>query len=177
MSKRKSQKPSSDVDAHDNDDFVSKSQKKREMAERQKVGTDLVELSDAQLKSMPLDDELRDAVLLARKIRNKHEGYRRQLQFIGKLMRSRDIEPIEQALSDLRNAHQQETTKFHAVEDARDSLLNGGDEALQSFIENYPQADRQKIRQLMRLAEQQKAQEKPPKAARELFVYLRSVIL
>ena len=65
MSKRKSQKPSSDVDAHDNDDFVSKSQKKREMAERQKVGTDLVELSDAQLKSMPLDDELRDVVLLA----------------------------------------------------------------------------------------------------------------
>lgn len=177
MSKRKSPKTSPDIDAHDNDDFVSKSQKKREMAERQKVGTDLIELSDAQLKSMPLDDELRDAILLARKIRTKHEGYRRQLQFIGKLMRSRNIEPIEQALSDIRNSHQQETTKFHAVENARDLLLNGGDEALQHFIEEHPQASRQQIRQLVRLAEQQKAQDKPPKAARELFVYLRGVML
>ncbi len=56
------------------DDFVSKSQKKREMAERQELGTQLVNLTDSQLAKMPLDDELSDAVLITRQIRNKQEG-------------------------------------------------------------------------------------------------------
>ncbi|MCP1338704.1 ribosome-associated protein [Idiomarina sp. M1R2S28] len=158
------------------DDFVSKSQKKREMAERQELGTQLVNLTDSQLAKMPLDDELRDAVLLARKIRNKHEGYRRQLQFIGKLMRLRDIAPIEQALNNLKNAHQQQTSIFHEIETTRDKLLHEGDDALQEFIEEHPQADRQKLRQLIRLAEKQQTEQKPPVAARQLFVYLRELL-
>ena len=158
------------------DDFVSKSQKKRDMAERQELGTQLVNLTDTQLTKMPLDDELRDAILLARKIRNKHEGYRRQLQFIGKLMRSRDIEPIEQALNNLKNAHQQQTSIFHEIEATRDKLLNESDDALQELIEEHPHADRQKLRQLIRLAEKQKKEQKPPVAARQLFVYLRELL-
>lgn len=158
------------------DDFVSKSQKKRDMAERQELGTQLVNLTDSQLAKMPLDDELHDAVLLARKIRNKHEGYRRQLQFIGKLMRLRDVAPIEQALNNLKNAHQQQTSIFHEIEETRDKLLTEGDDALQAFIEEHPLADRQKLRQLIRLAEKQRAEQKPPVAARQLFVYLRELL-
>lgn len=155
------------------DDFVSKSQKKRDMAERQALGTQLVKLTDSQLLQMPLDDELRDAVLLARKIRNKHEGYRRQLQFIGKLMRARDIDAIQQAVASLVNSRQEHTAHFQALEAQRDRLLAGGNEALNDFLQQHPDADRQQLRQLIRQANKQHAENKPPVAARQLFVYLR----
>lgn len=155
------------------DDFVSKSQKKRDMSERQALGTQLVKLTDSQLLQMPLDDELRDAVLLARKIRNKHEGYRRQLQFIGKLMRARNIEAIEQAVTHLESSSQEHTAHFHALETQRDALLNGGDDTLHDFMQRHPDADRQHLRQLIRQANKQRTEDKPPVAARQLFVYLR----
>ena len=104
-------------------DVPSKSERKRQVEALQKMGTELVDLTDAQLKSIPLDEELRNAVLLARKIKNKHEGYRRQLQFIGKLMRQRDVAPIEQAMERLNAFHQQTVNQFHAVEQQRDLLL------------------------------------------------------
>lgn len=157
-------------------DVPSKSERKRQVEALQKMGTELVDLTDAQLKSIPLDDELRNAVLLARKIKNKHEGYRRQLQFIGKLMRQRDVEPIEQAMERLNAFHQQTVNQFHAVEQQRDLLLSGDEEALTDFFNRYPNADIQRIRQWLRQAKKQAEENKPPTAARQLFVYLRELM-
>tara|TARA_B100001059_G_scaffold236234_1_gene285661 strand:+ start:7221 stop:7823 length:603 start_codon:yes stop_codon:yes gene_type:complete len=157
-------------------DVPSKSERKRQVEALQKMGTELVDLTDAQLKSIPLDDELRDAVLLARKIKNKHEGYRRQLQFIGKLMRQRDVTPIEQAMERLNAFHQQTVNQFHAVEQQRDLLLSGDEEALTDFFNRYPDADIQRIRQWLRQAKKQAEDNKPPTAARQLFVYLRELM-
>lgn len=159
---------------HD-DDIVSKSELKRAAELQQQLGERLVNLADGKLAKMPLDEELRDAILLAQRIRNTREGYRRQLQLIGKMMRHRDTGPIEQALHELENSHHEQNALFHQLEKQRDQILAQGDEAIQRFIDDYPHADRQKLRQLYRQANKQSQQGKPPAAARELFKYLREV--
>lgn len=158
------------------DDFKSKSQLKRESEAAQKLGQELVELTDASLAKLPLDDELVDAVKLAGRINRKKDGYRRQLQFIGKLMRSRDLQPIEEALARLKAPHQQATNQFHKLEQARDQILSQGDDAIQALLLEHPQLDRQKLRQFARQASKEQQQNKPPKAARELFKYLKQQI-
>ncbi|CAB0150551.1 hypothetical protein PSI9734_00990 [Pseudidiomarina piscicola] len=162
---------------HDQDDenLVSKSQLKREAEAQQELGRTLVDLSVGKLEKMPIDDELLDAIQLAQRIRNKREGFRRQLQHIGKMMRHRDTAPIAQALSELENTHDEQNALFHQLEKYRDTILAEGDGAIQEFLHDYPQADRQKLRQLYRQAQKQQQQGKPPAAARELFKYLREV--
>ncbi|RUO62441.1 ribosome biogenesis factor YjgA [Pseudidiomarina insulisalsae] len=159
----------------DDDQLVSKSQLKREAEAQQALGTKLVDLPAGKLAKLPLDDELLDAIQLAQRIRNKREGFRRQLQQIGKMMRQRDTAPIEQALHELEHAHLEQNALFHQLEKYRDAILADGDSAIQDFVETYPLADRQKLRQLYRQAQKQQQQGKPPAAARELFKYLREV--
>lgn len=159
----------------ENDDYKSKSQVKREMQDIKKMGEKLVNLG-AALKQIPIDDELSAAIELARKINKKKDGYRRQLLFIGKLLRSRDLEPIEQALAQLEMHHQQNTAKFHQLEAMRDKLLGGGDAEIQEMVQAHPFLERQKLRQLLRTAQKEQSQGKPPAAARELFQYLKSEI-
>ncbi|MDN7124288.1 ribosome-associated protein [Pseudidiomarina sp. 1APP75-32.1] len=162
-------------DYDQDDDFVSKSQLKREAEAQQELGRQLVDLSAGKLDKMPLDAELLDAIQLAQRIRNKREGFRRQLQHIGKMMRHRDTAPIEQALDELEHAHHEQNALFHQLEKYRDEILADGDSAIQEFLTDYPLADRQKLRQLYRQAQKQQQQGKPPAAARELFKYLREV--
>lgn len=162
---------------HDEPEFKSKTQLKNEMNERQKLGQTLVGLGDAALAKIPMDEELAEAIALARRINKKKDGYRRQLQFIGKLMRSRDVSPIEHALSELEVSSQRANQAFHKLEQTRDQLLSGGDQEIQALMDEYPHLDRQKLRQLVRSANKQKEQNKPPKAARELFQYLKGEML
>lgn len=159
----------------DDDLYVSKSQLKRDAEAQQALGRKLVELTAGKLGKIPLDDALLEAILLAQRIRNKREGFRRQLQHIGKLMRNRDTGPIEHALHQLENAHHEQNARFHQLEKHRDAIIAEGDAAIQAFLDEYPQADRQKLRQLFRQAQKQQQQNKPPSAARELFKYLREV--
>lgn len=163
---------------HEDDQYISKTQRKQEMLERQKLGEEIVGLGPNTIKSLPLDDELLAAILLAQRIRNKREGYRRQLQLIGKLLRGRDIEPLEQALTQLRNSHLSAQRQFHALEDIRERLLQekGGDDALQQLMQEHPNLDRQRLRQLVRQCKKERQLQKPPKAFREIFQYLKSAI-
>lgn len=154
--------------------YVSKSQLKRESHALQAMGEELVELSAAKLAKIPMPDELADAVALARKIRARG-GRKRQLQYIGKIMRSIDATPIEQALADLKNAAGKEAAKFHRLEQWRDRLVDEGDAALGDLLEAFPDADRQHLRQLIRNAQREAAKNKPPKSAREIFRYLRDL--
>jgi ribosome-associated protein len=163
-------------DTWDEEEGKSKSQVKREMHELQKLGEELVALSAAARAKVPLDDELKDALQLADKLGNKREALRRHIQFIGRLMRTRDLEPIEQALAILRNTNQAATRQFHKVEHWRDKLLSDND-ALTEFIAAYPDVDVQQLRQLIRNAKKEQEKQQPPKYFRELFQLIKPLII
>ena len=84
--------------------------------------------------------------------------------------------PIEHAISLLNAKQRQSNQAFHAIEVARDELLQQGDDAIQGLLDQYPDLDRQRLRQLVRQAKKQAEQNKPPKASREIFQYLKSVM-
>ncbi|CAK9886131.1 MAG: hypothetical protein XXXJIFNMEKO3_02555 [Candidatus Erwinia impunctatus] len=163
--------------ADDNDDdeiiWVSKSEIKRDAEELKRLGAELIELSSHSLDKIPLDEDLRTAIELAQKI--KKEARRRQLQLIGKLLRSRDDAPIRQALDKLKNRHNQQTALFHKLEMLRDRLIEQGDEAMTEVLKLYPDADRQQLRTMIRNVQKEKAGEQPPKAYRQIFQYLRQL--
>ncbi|MWN06450.1 ribosome biogenesis factor YjgA [Gilliamella sp. Pas-s95] len=161
--------------AIDNEDeeiiYVSKSEIKRDAEALKKLGIELVNLSKNELEKIPLDEDLIYAIELAQKI--KKEGYRRQIQYIGKLLRSRDIEPISQALDKLKNRHNQQIALFHKLEKLRDDLITTGD--AETIMDLYPTADRQQLRTLARLAKKEQETNKPVKSARQIFQYLKEL--
>ncbi|CAM3677564.1 hypothetical protein BS639_11495 [Rouxiella silvae] len=153
--------------------WVSKSEIKRDAEALKDLGAEMVDLGNNSLDKIPLDEDLRAAINLAQKI--KKEGRRRQMQLIGKMLRSRDIEPIQTALDKLKNRHNQQVSLFHKLEVLRDRLVEEGDDAVPAVLELYPQADRQQLRALVRNAQKEKATNKPPKAYRQIFQYLREL--
>ncbi|KKA45239.1 MULTISPECIES: ribosome biogenesis factor YjgA [Salinivibrio] len=152
--------------------WVSKSEMKRDMLALQELGEALVKLKPAVLEKFPLDDDLLSAITDAQRLKN--EARRRQLQYVGKLMRSRDPEPIQAALDKLQNKHAQQTVELHKLEQLRDRIIDQGDSAISDVLLQYPDADRQRLRQLARQAKKEQQQNKPPKAYREIFQYLKS---
>jgi len=150
----------------------SKSALKREMTALQKLGEELVELPEAKLAKVPMPEQLEDAVMLARRLKNR-EGKRRQMQYIGKLMRTIDSDAIRQALEQFHHESVAFRQQFHKLENWRDRLLAEGDGALQDLLHDMPELDRQHLRQLIRQAQKEASQNKPPAAARKLFKYLR----
>ncbi len=148
----------------------SKSERKRQMLALQKLGEKLVNLSPDVLAKIPLDNTLKTAILEARTI-TKHEAKRRQLQYIGRLMRDTDPAAIEAAIDALESKSKLSKAKFHQMERWRDILIAEEDDAVQRFLEQYPSTDRQQLRQLVRNAK------KPMKGAdTELFRYIRKII-
>ncbi|WP_324029568.1 ribosome-associated protein [Pantoea sp. JZ2] len=164
-------------DNHEEEDekiiWVSKSEIKRDAEELKRLGAELVDLGKNSLDKIPLDERLRTEIELAQRI--KKEGRRRQLQLIGKLLRSIDVEPIRTALDKLKNRHNQQVALFHKLEMLRDRLIEEGDEAMTDVLALYPQADRQQLRSMIRNAQKEKAGNKPPKSARQIFQYLREL--
>ncbi len=155
----------------------SKSQIKREMKDLRSLGEELVGLSENRLSELPLNNALREAITLAKNIK-AHGGRKRQLKFIGKLLRgnSDDTDAILQSLQLQREKERRAATLFHHVERWRDRLLEEGDLALEALLQDYPQADRQQIRILIRNARKESKAGKSPAAARNLFRQLRELI-
>lgn len=151
--------------------YVSKSEIKRDAEALKKLGVELVQLSKNELSKIPLDEDMIYAIELAQKI--KKEGYRRQIQYIGKLLRNRDIDPISQALDKLKNRHNQQNAILHKLEKLRDDLIDTGN--AEPIIAWNPQADRQQLRQLARTAKKERDTNKPPKSARLIFQYLKDL--
>ena len=160
-----------DTDMDDVIIYVSKSEIKRDAEILKKMGVELVNLSKNELTKIPLDEDLLYAIELAQKI--KKEGYRRQIQYIGKLLRSRNIDPITQALDKLKNRHNQQVALFHKLEKLRDELIETGD--AENIIELFPIADRQQLRTLARQAKKERESNKPPKTAKQIFQYLKEL--
>lgn len=153
----------------------SKSELKRRMTALQELGVALTQLSDKELAQIPIEDpRLAEAIAETRRI-NSNSARRRHLQFIGKLMRDIDPEPMQRALNSLFNKHQAETDQFHALEVMRDDLLSRGDAAVQDVLVKWPEADRQQLRQLIRQHQRETGSGKPPAASRKLFKYLREL--
>lgn len=158
--------------------WVSKSEIKRDAEELKKLGSKLVELTQANLDKIQLDESLLDAVNLAR--RSRLEAKRRQLQFIGKLLRSAtedEINHIRESLDKIENKHNQQQAMLHKLELLRDELVEQGDDALAKLLNDHPEADRQHLRNLIRSAQKEKAQNKPPKAYRDIYQYLKALVL
>ena len=150
----------------------SKSQLKRDAHALQQLGTELLDVPEAAWQTLRLPDQLIAALKEAKRIPSRG-ARKRQLQYIGKLMREVDPEPIQQYFEQLRLETRLQARKHHALEDWRDRMLSEGDAAIQEFVETQPTADRQHLRQLVRQAKKEQAADKPPKSSRALFRYIR----
>jgi len=149
----------------------SKTQRKKEMHELQALGERIIALDEATRARLPLSDDMLAAVEETGRIRS-HEGRRRHMQYVGKLMRREDREAIRTAFEAIDQEQVQRNAAFHRLEQWRDRLIDD-DDALEPFIEAHPQVDRQALRQLIRNARNERQREKPPTSARKLFQLLR----
>lgn len=156
-------------------DEYSRGQRKRDMLALQKLGEELLTLSNDQLNALELPEMLLSALLEAKRLKS-HEGKRRQLQYIGKIMREVDAEPIRKALKQIKSRHVKETEDFHEVEEWREKMIVQGDDAVNVFIQLYPATDRQQLRQLVRNARHDRNSNKNSGAAKSLFQFLRAII-
>lgn len=164
-----------DTIGNDGSEPKSKSQRKRDMTALQDLGEALVMLPANQLSTIPMPENLLNAVMAARSI-TERGARKRQFQYIGKVMRKVDAAPIQEALNVLNNQGQLAAREFHRVERWRDRLLSEGDSAVSDFISVYPIADSQHLRQLIRNAEREFSAGKPPSSARTLFRYVRDIM-
>ena len=156
-------------------EYISKSQMKREMLALQELGEKLVELNEQQLSQIDLSEELSTAISQAQAIK-KHGAKRRQLQFIGRLMRNVDAESIQQQLDKITQNSAEAISQHHRIEQWRDRLLADGDEALTEFINTYPDADRQQLRTLIRSTIQERHKNKPPRFYRKMYQLIKQAV-
>jgi ribosome-associated protein len=152
----------------------SKSQVKREMLALQSLGEQLVVLSPDQIKKIEMPQDLREAVLFARTLK-KSEPWRRQMQYIGTLMRDADPEPIRRALDGISRGRGHDAQLFRELEQWRSGLVDGNDDFLEKTVHRFPAADRKRLRSLALKARKEREENQPPKASRVLFRYLREL--
>jgi ribosome-associated protein len=151
----------------------SKSALKRAMTDLQALGADLVALSKDQLKKIDMPDDLRDAVRDAQRF-TQHGAHRRQLQYIGKLMRTVDVDPIRAALDEINGVSAVANARMHALERLRERFL-ADEKVIAEIVEAHPGVDLQQLRQLRRNALKEQELGKPPRAFRELYRVLREL--
>jgi ribosome-associated protein len=152
----------------------SKTRRKHAMHALQNLGEALVALDPKRLKGLDLPERLVDAILQARGI-TAHEGRRRQIQYIGKLMRDVDPAPLQAALEGWTRGPQEENARFAALERWRDRLL-AEPAALEEFLGAYPQADRRHLESLVNDARLERVRGGPPHRFRELFRQLKAAV-
>ena len=159
-----------------NEELISKSQRKRDATAAQQLGKDILALSADAQNSIELPENLSKALDDARRIK-KNSALKRQLQYIGKLMRHIDLEPIREQYLKLINHYDKDIKELHRLEKWRDRLLAEGDKALEDLIIEAPNTDRQHLRQLIRQSAKETKLKKPPKSAREIFKYLKTLFV
>lgn len=152
----------------------SKSQRKRDLDELKQLGRELLGFSDDALRQLLLPETLLEALRTGQRIK-AHGAQKRQLQYIGKLLREVDVAPIREAIEARDRQHTSHTREFHQLEALRDTLLAKGDAALAEAMAQFPRADRQHLRKLVRQARHEHEQQQPQRASRQLFRYLREL--
>ncbi|MFT4826112.1 MAG: ribosome-associated protein [Halioglobus sp.] len=153
----------------------SKSELKRRMTALQEMGESLILLGDKQLAKIPIGDERLVLAIQETKRIKSNNARRRHMQFIGRLMRDIDVEPIEKALAEIRAQRQDKNNIFHLLELIRDEVLEAGLKGVEIVMDRWDFADRQQLRQFILQHQREMKQKKPPAASRKLFKYLRSL--
>jgi ribosome-associated protein len=157
-------------------DRPSKSQMKRDMTALQKLGAVLVAEPKERVMRVPMPEDVRDAILECQRIKD-HEGRRRQLQYVGKKMRlleEDEVAAIQKVIDSWRGQSKSETAALHALERKREKLL-ADDKVLTELLQQHPELDGQHLRTLIRNARKEQAENKPPKAYREIFQILKQL--
>lgn len=152
------------------DDLPSRSQLKRDSQALRDLGEQLVLMANSQLEKINLDSSLLAAIKEARRLKNL-DARRRQIQYIGKLMRNMDLTDIRYAIEKLNHQSQTFRQHFAMLEQWRDRLIKEGNDGIEEFLTTYPNADRQQIRNLLRQA----SREKNGSAKTKLFKYLKEI--
>jgi ribosome-associated protein len=158
----------------EHDDFISKTRRKKESRQLQDVGAALVELSREQLARIDMPEMLREAVMACQRI-TKHEARRRQMQYIGKIMRNVDAGPIAEQLAALEAPSKRQTALFHVAEKWRDDLL-ADPLAMERFAREFPHANANRVKALLEAARAERAAKRAPKHVRELFHAVNAVV-
>ncbi|WP_448673656.1 ribosome biogenesis factor YjgA [Pseudoxanthomonas mexicana] len=156
----------------------SRTQQRIEALEIRGLAEKLVALPASQLARLPIPEELMPHIVETQRI-TSHIAHKRQLQFLAKQMRREEdevLEAIRDAMDEGGEAARRETALLHQAEQWRDRLLADGDDALAALLEEFPTADRQKLRQLVRNATDERAKNKPPRAFRDLFREVRELL-
>jgi ribosome-associated protein len=155
------------------DSQPSKTKLKAEADAAQEIGRQLLELPKDRLKKLQLDEALSDAIAEAKRL-TANGAIRRQLQYIGRLMRDIDLAPIVEQLQKWEGKHVEENARFHQMERWRTRLIEDA-KAVEAFLVEYPHTDVQHMRTLIRNAQKELAANKPPKSSRELFKMIRDL--
>lgn len=154
---------------------LSKSARKREASSLQELGVKLSALPDQEIKALDLPENLFIALRDLRRLPS-HGAQVRQRQYIGKLMRSIDPEPVLAKLAERKQQHDVEIRHFQQIERWRDRLLSEPAVALGELLEEYPKADRATLTRLLEKAEKERLEQRSPVGARELFAFLRQLL-
>ena len=152
------------------DDLPSRSQLKRDSQELRDMGAQLVQMPNAHLDKIAMDSTLLSAIKEARRLKS-NDARRRQIQYIGKLMRNMDLTEIRHSVEKLNHQSQTFRQHFAMLEQWRDRLIDEGNDAIEEFLTAFPNADRQQIRNLSRQA----GREKTGSAKTKLFKYLKQI--
>jgi ribosome-associated protein len=152
---------------------ISKTKLKAEADAAQDIGKKLIDLSKDRLIKLDLPETLFDAVIEAKRL-TANGAVRRQLQYLGRLMRDVDSAPIIEQLQKWEGKNNEENARFHVLERWRTRLI-AEPNALEEFLASFPQADIQQLRTLIRNAQREEAAQKPPKSSRELFKLIREI--
>ena len=155
-------------------DRPSKTQLKKASHELQDLGEAVVALPDDRLAGLPIDETLLSAIQEFKRTRS-HEGRRRQMQYIGKLMRRTDPAPLREAVAAMQLGRAKDALALHEAERWRNELI-AGDDALTRWTAAHPQSDLQQLRSLIRAARKDASaapEQRSGKAYRELFKFIR----
>lgn len=158
----------------DDENYISKTDLKKEAKELQEFATKLVKLGKKQRKELTASDELQDAFLLADKIASKPDALRRHMQYMAKVLKDEDLDALRLEHEQFTSPAKSNDKETKRLEQLRSTLLEQGDNGINELLEQQPNLERQKLRQLVRQAQKELSQEKPGKRYKELFQYLKS---
>ncbi len=158
----------------DDDDWVSKTQRKKECDQVLELGEKMITLNKEELAQINMDDELRSAIEEAQRI-HANSALKRQKHFIAKIMRGLNDETLAAQVERVLHKHDIYNADFKRMEKWRDTIIENGDKGINDFLQQYPQADRSHLRQLVRNALKEKKNNRPPAAYRQIFKYIREV--
>lgn len=160
---------------YENDGRKSKSQMKREMIALQELGEKLAEFPVERIQRMDILPELKEALLEMKKMTSK-EAKRRQMQYVGALMRAADPEPIREAVADMEAGSYKSARLFKKAENWRDRLCEGDESLETEIIQTFPDMDVQQFRQAVRNARKEREKQSGNRAYRILFRFIRDMM-